>query len=207
MHPSDVDSDASESIRNREDWLWRLLLAFRPMFSRCGTPLPGRVRVTCGFPSRNALGSRTRVIGQCWAPSQSADGHYEILVSPTLDNATVVAATLLHECVHAAVGIQAGHRGPFRRVALDLGLVGPMTATTAGPALQERLNALTDQLGAYPHAALCPSRIGSHTPPKQSTRLIKIECVGCGYVARTTRTWISTGLPICHCGGHFVPSS
>ena len=43
-----------------------------------------------------------------------------------------IAAILAHELVHAAVGIPAGHGKAFKRVALGLGLVGPMRATTPG---------------------------------------------------------------------------
>lgn len=33
------------------------------------------------------------------------------------------------------------------------------------------------------------------------TRLIKIECPECGYVARVTRRWLLQGRPICCCDG------
>ncbi|MCH3755961.1 hypothetical protein LZC13_10090, partial [Campylobacter coli] len=45
-----------------------------------------------------------------------------------------IAAILAHELVHAAVGIAAGHGKAFKRVAVGLGLVGPMRATTPGDA-------------------------------------------------------------------------
>lgn len=34
-------------------------------------------------------------------------------------------------------------------------------------------------------------------PKKQSTRLIKVECPCCGYVARVTRKWLKEGRPKC----------
>lgn len=45
-----------------------------------------------------------------------------------------IAAILAHELVHAAVGIAAGHGKAFKRIAVGLGLVGPMRATTPGDA-------------------------------------------------------------------------
>ena len=39
-------------------------------------------------------------------------------------------------------------------MALAIGLEGKMTATTPGPELAERLNALIAKLGPYPHAKL-----------------------------------------------------
>jgi hypothetical protein len=34
----------------------------------------------------------------------------------------------------------------------------------------------------------------------QGTRMLKLECSGCGYVARTTRKWLEVGAPSCCCG-------
>lgn len=39
---------------------------------------------------------------------------------------------------------------------------------------------------------------------KQPTRLIKCACPNCGYVIRTTRKWMATGLPWCACETQFV---
>lgn len=38
---------------------------------------------------------------------------------------------------------------------------------------------------------------------KQSTRMLKLQCPGCGYVIRTTRTWLEHGIPVCCCGDDF----
>lgn len=35
---------------------------------------------------------------------------------------------------------------------------------------------------------------------KQTTRMVKVVCAGCGYVARTTHKWLDeAGAPICPC--------
>src|SRR3546814_3946952 len=63
-----------------------------------------------------------------------------------------IAAILAHELVHAAVGIPAGHGKAFKRVALGLGLVGPMRATTPGEAFLAAVASILDVAGPLPHA-------------------------------------------------------
>jgi hypothetical protein len=180
----------------REEWLNQMTQQIAPLFQAQGCPLPAKVRISCGWPSRMALG-KLRAIGQCWAPEASQDQTTEIFISPCIDDLVLVLGTLVHELVHAAVGLQAGHGPLFRKLAVSLGLVGKMTSTEAGPELAATLRQLAVQVGAYPHATL-----DSNKSPvkKQSTRLIKLACPKCGYTVRTTQKWIEQGLPICHCG-------
>lgn len=35
--------------------------------------------------------------------------------------------------------------------------------------------------------------------PKQTTRLLKVTCPSCKYIARITTTWLRTGRPLCPC--------
>lgn len=150
-------------------------------------------RVTCGWPSRGALGKKNKTIGQCFYPSASGDSKNELIISMYLDDPMEVAATLAHEMIHAIVGHDAGHKGPFRHLALDIGLEGKMTATRAGETFKRSLQPILDDLGPYPHAKLDPRAKAS----KQSTRLIKAEC-DCGYNVRITKKWIDeVGPPLC----------
>lgn len=184
----------------REEWLNAMTTSLRPLFAAAGYPLPAGVRVSCGWPSSRGLAtptSKSRTIGQCWPAECSADGTREIFVSPVVADPGDVAAVLVHELVHAALQ-ESGHKGPFRRAALAVGLTGKMTETVAGPELAERLNALAKKIGPYPHATL--DRSGQ---PKQGTRMIKLLCPECGYNVRTTRQWIDQGLPTCPCGEEF----
>ena len=157
--------------------------------------VPENTKVSCGFPGGGS--ARTR-IGECWSPTASAGEVNEIFISPVLSDANDVLAVLVHEAVHAAVGVACGHKGEFRRVAIASGLVGKMTATTAGPELTALMGLWVDNgLGAYPHSALNLS-----DRKKQTTRLIKCECGTCGYVVRTTAKWIDAlGAPMCPCNG------
>jgi hypothetical protein len=95
------------------------------------------------------------------------------------------------------VGIEHGHKKPFRRVAVALGLEGKTTETNAGEALQGRLRVLTGKIGDYPHAKLTFKKRKT-----QSTRMLKVLCPdpACGYQVRTTRKWIEIGTPTCPCG-------
>jgi hypothetical protein len=181
----------------REEWLLEMELHLAPDLAQIGAPLSVElVRVSVGFPSRRGLSARNRVIGQCWAAAASTEGRHEIFVSPLIGTSLEAAAVLAHELVHSAVGVAAGHRGPFRKVALAMGLEGKMTATVAGPKLTDRLNALIAKLGEYPHAAMNPKLSGIK---KEGTRLLKAGCPECGYVVRVTRKWADVGLPTCPC--------
>jgi hypothetical protein len=211
--------------QTREQWLNRLARKLRPLFGDAGVPLPDKVRITCGWPSHGGLGisgTMSRVIGECWSPKASRDGHAEIFISPLLDDATGphgVGATLVHELVHATVGNECGHRGAFKRVAEAVGLEGPMTATHAGGRLRELLGILLLGCGPYPHGRIVdrgmrvpepegPRKPGrpktpepedrpADRPPKQGTRNLKVTCPTCGYVCRVTRKWLDIGAPIC----------
>ena len=44
-------------IATREEWLGALVDALRPVFAELGYPLPDRIRVSCGWPSKSALSS------------------------------------------------------------------------------------------------------------------------------------------------------
>jgi hypothetical protein len=186
----------------REVWLTKAAAKLTPRVQRAGFEMPANCRYTCGFPSTGGLARKRRTIGQCWDKGCSKDETFEILVSPTLDDTVEVLATLLHEMIHAAVGLKCRHSGDFRKCAKAVGLEGKMTATVAGEELRADLMKLADSLGPYPHARL--NGRDHSGPKKQTTRLFKCECGECGYVIRTTRKWIETGLPTCHCGGEFT---
>lgn len=187
-----------ETIDTREGWLEDATQRLRPDFVRASATLPDEVRVSIGFPSKNALGRRNRSIGQCWDGAAAGDSIAQIYVSPLLEDPVEVLAVLVHELVHAAIGCRHGHKAPFKRAALRMGLEGKMTATTAGAALRMRLQQLADALGAFPHSRLTPT-----TPDKkQTTRLLKVACEDCepNYIARVTQKMIDAhGAPICPC--------
>lgn len=182
----------------REQWLLQMVERLRPVFAQAGHPLPAPIRVSCGWPTERALAptGKNRSVGQCFSTACSADGAHELFVSPALDDPERVSEVLVHELCHAVDNCRHGHGPQFRTIAIAVGLEGPMTATVAGPQLRERLNALLSQMPGYPHRTL-DMRVDAK---KQGTRLLKIVCPSCGYTARTTRQWLSRGLPACPCG-------
>ena len=190
---------------NREAWLTECLTKLRSDFERVGFPLPEGIRVTCGWPSKSALAVKRKRIGECWSPTCSKDGHHEVFISPAVSDPMEVLATLVHELDHAAVGVEAKHKGPFKACALALGLEGKMTATVAGEALKVRLQEIIEDVGEYEHAGLDKLCNGM---PKQTCRQLKLACADCGCIVRMSQKMIdSPGPPTCACGGQMVPES
>lgn len=204
---------------NRETWLNELAALMAPRFAELGFALP-KFRVSIGWPS---AGKDAPVTGECWDKRVSGDEHFEIFLNPGRDNDTAVACTLAHELVHAAVGLQEGHKGNFAKVAKALGFKAPLTQAQEPEALVAWIAPMLEKLGKLPHAAITYSRGGSvrvkragggvvpdgdgdgeapvnNRPPKQSTRLIKCMCAECGYTVRTTQKWLAVGVP--HCPEH-----
>ena len=180
----------------REQWLQAATEIFRPWFEKRDFSYPDKLRVACSFTGHGVKGN---AIGECWATICSKDSACEIMISPVLDDPSRVLDVLLHELIHAVLGIEEGHGKVFRALATDLGLTGKMTATIASPDLVEDLKPIIEQLGAYPHAALT-AMVGPKK--KQTTRLIKLvcPCEDCGYTVRTTAKWLEVGYPTCPCG-------
>lgn len=138
--------------KTRESWLVGGMAALdKAFFKGNGYELPA-VRASVGWP-RSKSGN---AIGQCWDSKSSADETHEMFICPTQAEPTRVLDILLHEMIHACVGIKEGHKGLFRKLALEFGLEGKMTATvvTPGTPLHLRLCAIAEKLGPYPHAAM-----------------------------------------------------
>jgi hypothetical protein len=186
-------------MTTREEWLLKATDELKPAFLETGAEIPEKVRVTCGWPSHGGRATKKRVMGECWPPEKSRDGHWEIFISPVDANSIEVLGTLIHELTHAAVGLDKGHKAAFRAAATAIGLEGKMTATEVGKDLAERLHALAEEIGEYPHAALDPSQ-----KTTQSTRMLKIQCPACGWMARTSKKWMELGLPTCACGEQMI---
>jgi hypothetical protein len=181
-----------------EEWLNQLTDALRPVFDEIGHQLPEKLRVSCGWPSRKALGKK-RALGQSWYPQNSADQHTEVFISPFEGNTERAAETLAHELEHAA-GCH-GHGKEFVKVAGALGFQKPWKSTPPTPELTERLAQLCAPLGPYPHATLdsaAKEASGGDNPDKN--RWLKATCQGCGYVCRTSKKWLQErGARICPC--------
>lgn len=179
----------------REEWLLALVDPLRSEFTGVGLTVPD-IRISCSWPSR----SIRKRIGECWHSKAAKDGRRHIFISPLIADSVAVAEIVVHELIHACLPDEAGHKKPFRDAMQKIGLEGKPTATHAGEKLRERLHALCENLGDYPHA---PLELSDTKEKKQGTRMLKLECQGCGYVVRGTQKWIDIGLPTCCCGVRF----
>lgn len=180
----------------------------KPRFAAHGKPIPP-FRVGTGFTSG---GQYCNAGGECWNKSVSADAHYEIFIMPDRHEVMEIAAILCHELIHAAVGLQEGHKGEFAKMMCSLGLLRPYTQSIPGPEFEAWVQPELDRLGPIPHAPLRFSRVkglpapssdegepaevpqeaekpSSNAKKKQSTRMLKAQCEECGYTVRLTKMW------------------
>jgi hypothetical protein len=175
---------------NREAWLGMMTEQYiKPHFQAKGYTIPENVRMSCAFTSRGASGKR---IGECWSNKSSEDNTFEIFIHPAISDSNRVADILIHELVHATVGLQAGHGKSFKQCATSVGLTGKMTATIATEELKAIIEQWIAELGQYPHATLSSNGI-----KKQSTRMIKCVCSKCDYQVYTSKKWIEVSIPVC----------
>ena len=173
----------------REGWLLLAsnLLA-KEIFAPHGYRVPG-VQVSVGYAS---TGLRSSAIGQCWPRKRAADETNHIFISPSLGTAYEAIDTLTHELVHAVDDCEHKHGKEFKKIALAIGLQGPMRSAGAGPALKKRLGSLLASLPPYPHGRLeaMHHRPVSVPPPKA-------ECEQCGYKVTVPKRFLHLGPPIC----------
>lgn len=179
-------------ISNREAWLNQATNELKNrVFAPHGFEVPS-VRVSVGIPSLRARKSSQVRIGECWHPDATGDKVSQIFISPELTDSVRVIDVLAHELIHA-VHPGKGHRKEFSQTMRKIGLEGIPTATVAGPELKHTIGTIISTLGEYPHAKLDLS-----LRKKQDTRMLKVSCDLCGYIARVSGKWInSLGAPIC----------
>jgi SprT-like family len=184
--PQTVRSIAADT---REGWLLQATqLLAETLFLPLGYTVPA-VKVSVGYASG---GLRSSAIGQCWARKSADDQLNHIFISPTLGSSFEVIDTLTHELVHAVDDCQHKHGKEFKKIALAIGLVGPMRNAGAGPVLKPKLEALLLRLPPYPHGKLKASHQRSvSTPPP------KARCEVCGYKVTVPKRFLHLGPPIC----------
>lgn len=179
---------------NREQWLTELATRAEPMFR--GFKLEP-YRLTCGFPSKMALGLRKRRLGECHYPPAEAGGFHNIFVSPLLDDPAEVAGTVVHEMVHVAAGANAGHAKGFVKVAKHVGLTkGKPTEAMPGDRLADALRRYVEAIGPYPHVAIKPVLKAVNVKP-----MVGVRCDVCEYSVRVPLAiFDKVGPPKCGCG-------
>ena len=165
---------------NREIYLKVGADALRPDFAAISGSLPDKMRFGIGFTTR---GKRGKAMGEAHVRENSADGTVEIIISPQIAAPPLVVKELLIQLVQVAA-----HNNPKRKmrdIALAIGFTGPKRQMEMTPRLAERVNALAEQLGPYPHAVLTVSGLTIEpetkvlgAPPKQKARMLKLVCDG-----------------------------
>lgn len=189
---------------NREEWLTQVAKGIEPWFAEFNKPLKP-YKITAGWPASGAARTKKgQVLGVCYPAEWSKGNQYEIVITLAMgDGATdqladpvEIAAVVAHELCHVADEMQHQHYKPFADLAYGIGLEGKPTSTTAGPLFKQRIAPILESLPPYPHHCLDLA----NNRKKQSTRMIKVQCDDCGYVARTSNKWIDdVGAPLCPC--------
>lgn len=183
----------------RIEWLER---AYSMLRDALLPEAPGEVTISFGFPSKNARRGKNQRLGE-YAPilKDCKAGPGIVSLNPAIfDNPSRVLDVLLHEMIHATRPDD-GHRGQFGKLARRVGLVGKLTATTAGPELQVSLDTMLDQLPPMPtgYGDINAGR------KKQSTRMLKYECPGCGQIVRAATDCLNITCE--DCGVHYELAS
>lgn len=178
----------------REEWLLSAVEMLRPIFAERGYIMPEKVKATIGFPSSGGTG---KVIGQCHSDLASAGGFHETFISPRLEDATRILGVLVHELGHATVGVQHGHKAPFKRFCKALCLEGKPTATTEGEAFKQMVSPILAELGPLPHKALVVMN-----QKRQKGRNLKVECPCCGFKFRAAKQPLLDGSALDAQGRH-----
>jgi len=174
---------------NRESWLLAAIDLLRPVFLAKNHVIPTDVMVSCGFAS---TGTRSHHIGQCWSKRSSTNGQNQIFISPALHEPVEVLDTLVHELVHAVDDCEHKHGKEFKKIALSLGMNGPMRSAGAGPELKEKLKDLAQKLGTYPHGKLQVAQRKA-----VSRARARAKCPECGFQVPMYRKFLAYGPPLC----------
>ena len=132
----------------REQWLKAAVEILRPWY-KVHEKLPKIIEPIVSWPkgSNVAIG---QYFPKKWTVGEKVN---YIAISPVLNDPLKVLDVLVHEMVHA-LDVTKNHGPEFKKVALALGLEGPMRATSASDELVEKLKPIAKKLGDYPHTQM-----------------------------------------------------
>lgn len=181
------------SEKKREKWLNDLTTAMAKWFDDLGFPLPDR-QVRTAFPSS---GKRTRKISESW--QQDGQQSFVVVVRPDADDEANVAAAIAFQLCQIGAGPRDEHGLLFKHLAVSIGLSGHRKEGVPGALFKELAGPILKKLGPLPKSTISLSEGSTQAP--QGTRLRKVVCLKCGYVARVSRKWLNeVGPP--HCPDH-----
>jgi hypothetical protein len=188
LNPSQAHSLSMQQHTTREAWLLAAVALLRPLFAAKGFSVPP-CQVSCGFAS---TGTRSGHVGQCWSTKSASNELNQIFIAPTLKSAYEVLDTLVHELVHAVDNCENKQGKEFKKIALKMGMKGPMRSAEAGPELKVILTTLLDTLGPYPHGHL---KVGMRKAARRDRP--RAKCKHCGYQVPMLKKYLNYGPPIC----------
>jgi hypothetical protein len=188
LNPSQAHSLFMQQHITREAWLLAAVQLLRPLFAAKGFSVPP-CQVSCGFAS---TGTRSGHVGQCWSTKSASNELNQIFIAPTLKSSYEVLDTLVHELVHAIDNCENKHGKEFKKIALKMGMKGPMRSADAGPELKATLTSFLDTLGQYPHGHL---KVGMRKAPRRDRP--RAKCKHCGYQVPMLKKFLTYGPPIC----------
>lgn len=195
----------SKPADTREAWLTRAMKLLAPLFREAKLAPPEKTVAAVGWPKRG----KANTIGQCFAKTHTEDGTTYIWLSPVLgEDPARVLDVLLHEMVHAAVGCECGHKGPFAEAARALGLDGKLTATVASPKLRERLVEMATKLGPYPHSVMRGGAVEPKTWKAGKTKRLVLRSVNDEdyWVYMSRDMYVAHGAPVDPWGDELEPT-
>jgi len=167
---------------NREQWLNNAMASFALIIngnSSNGLPMD-KIKVSCSLTT-----GRKKKLSETINAKHSADGTFNILISPTIADPIEVCKQLAIQLVNVATN---DSNSDFIRICNALSFENTLPDTQFAITFGE----LIAELGDYPHA-----EVSLPDSATQSTRLIMAYCPKCGMKIRLTQKWISHGLPIC----------
>lgn len=131
-----------------------------------------------------------------------------------------IAGTTLHELAHVIAGYGAGHGPDWKAACKRVGLRHAKAAgqyhclANLSPDVRMQVAGLTNPADGKPlvsnHNGYSPIkprpcgavhgvRGGKSRGKGSGSRMLKVSCGDCGYVARVTGKWLATGAPLCPC--------
>ena len=126
-------------------------------------------------------------IGEC-RHAEYHEGKARIQVDTGLEDPKMVLHVLLHELIHAFCP-EDGHRGRFPKIMKRLNSVGKMTESNYGYEQMAWFDMLLDNIRPWAEVHK-PFAVTPRGQRGKGSRLIKCECLSCGFVMRTTRKHI-----------------
>lgn len=191
---------------NREQWLTESVVALKAAFFEPRTlSFENEIRISTGW----CRGSK-KAIGQCWSAEVSAGKFSEIFISPELENSVEVLATVLHEMIHAHLGLDKKHGKEFKSLVKEFGLSGKVTSTFAAESspLFEQLFEIGRKIGQFPHSKLNPrnKEVPKGLPKKGNWVRFKSKTHESYRVMVSPKSLLEFGIPKDQNGEELVPT-